>query len=1594
MEHDAGEITAEKLDQKRRENLAYEYLCHLEEAKKWIEACIREELPAIGDLEENLRNGVYLAKLGNFFAPGIASRTKIFDVNQERYRCSGLHFRHIDNINHFLQAMRSVKFPEIFYPETTDIYERKNMPRLVYCIHTLSLYLFRIGKAPQIQDLYGKVQFTDEEISAMSEELKKYGLSIPQFQKIGGLLANELPVDEATLHAAILAVNEALNSEEKSESEVLAVFQNPSAHLFDVRPSLIRNYVTTLQHALELKEEGNLNRSLSDSYVADIYDNMLTQAEIQGHIKSVNLAEIMNQIKEATRKREVKEVMECLQCTNLGLGNVVKENGRYYLDEIKLRCLTDDSNVHLAILQECIDKANTKVSITEEINRSLSNGSVSDVLNCLWALSKVDPSIEIVDQAGPFYKLEMVEVRNEIGTELSYSTIVMGLKTLNHIAKINLAFTMYDEEEFLHLIAAKMAYLEGVQVNCIPDYMQEMCRARQKKIHDREGCPMLRHFEMQKIIDEVNGTQEEEQKRCDQLNRLNLAVESGNDTDLQCILTSEGSLLVEAPLDFHLFRTLLKLSLKAKRDLGSGTEKLTFRDVEGAIVTEKKTSEEFRQVLNFHSQLYYCWTTKDVPLLVSTIKTEWRVSDEVARNSADDVIDNPQMKASLLHFETERGFSVWFDLEKCWHSWEEPFNAHKYFEASDIKSTVSRIVAMNCPSFIKAIVKLQNLWRNKKRSFTLENDKFSQEIAATKIQAWWRGVRALRLYRKYKKIKDREEQLQKEIQDPFVAYKDNVQLIIVIQRAWRRYRARNDLKLLREGTPSLPTLRRFLHLLSLEKKDFEAETHLQNMKSEVVKTIRMNEQLEKDLAAMDTKIGLLVRNQISLQEVVIHGNKVNKQLKQSQKSASQDPHLQSAITLLCHTKAGKEQLNQYEQLFYIIQTQPKYLAKLLFLLPPNKASCFLEETILSIYGYGTEVREEYLFLKLFESALREEIGIRIDKMADIVTNPPLVVRLLVKYGRKGDGLENLRDLLGALLQNVIEDKSPVINTNPVEIYKSWVSQTEYKTGQPMGLPHQVSQEQALRHQEVQKQLNTSIQRLRNETVRFLKRITEAPDNLPYGILYMAKVMKSSLEEKFKDAQEKDILKVIGNLIYYQYINPAIVAPDAYGIIELLPDQLLDIQRRNLGNIAKMLQFASAKKGFGEEAPHLLGLNPFIVECHEVFKVFFKRCCQVETLEEHFGIDRYSEATLLSAPQITIHLQELVEVHQMLYDNVDLVAPSPDDPIRQILKELGPRPELIDFLTETAGQSPTDYSKTEILLSFKPDSNVEDGDMSSLDVERLFLKTKQLLVCVLPCTSGTLLARALRCPATEAEIEEYSRRVIDLDQKNERSQQLGSGMARFNSFLTDFSLPLDKLKERIYRNLKKLEVVGKVSKENGFAAILESLGRDILGYGKQRRSRLIELERLRIAKERLDVKTKSIKDQASYYNQYLQTCLSGLAPPVKKKRGVFQMTLKSHRSIKYTATKLIEKGVLIEIKGLEPLHVKSVIFEIKPLEKEPGKFKISAIYLGVNVEEIELDIQELLQQQYEGATIINLFGKAAININLLLHLLYAKFYPKK
>ena len=56
--------------------------------------------------------------------------------------------------------------------------------------------------------------------------------------------------------------------------------------------------------------------------------------------------------------------------------------------------------------------------------------------------------------------------------------------------------------------------------------------------------------------------------------------------------------------------------------------------------------------------------------------------------------------------------------------------------------------------------------------------------------------------------------------------------------------------------------------------------------------------------------------------------------------------------------------------------------------------------------------------------------------------------------------------------------------------------------------------------------------------------------------YTASQLRQLLHAKFPEAPEDDILKVVGNLLYYRYMNPAIVAPDAFDIVDVGVEQQL------------------------------------------------------------------------------------------------------------------------------------------------------------------------------------------------------------------------------------------------------------------------------------------------------------------------------------------------------------------------------------------------------------------------------------------------------
>lgn len=71
------------------------------------------------------------------------------------------------------------------------------------------------------------------------------------------------------------------------------------------------------------------------------------------------------------------------------------------------------------------------------------------------------------------------------------------------------------------------------------------------------------------------------------------------------------------------------------------------------------------------------------------------------------------------------------------------------------------------------------------------------------------------------------------------------------------------------------------------------------------------------------------------------------------------------------------------------------------------------------------------------------------------------------------------------------------------------------------------------------------------------------------------------------------------------MNPAIVAPDAFDIIEVSAGGALTTeQRRNLGSVAKMLQHAASNKMFLGDNAHLNPINEYLTASYQKFRSDF------------------------------------------------------------------------------------------------------------------------------------------------------------------------------------------------------------------------------------------------------------------------------------------------------------------------------------------------------------------------------------------------------
>lgn len=1620
-------LTAEEMDEQRRQNVAYQYLCRLEEAKRWMEACLKEELPSPVELEESLRNGVLLAKLGHCFAPSVVPLKKIYDVEQLRYQATGLHFRHTDNINFWLSAIAHIGLPSTFFPETTDIYDKKNMPRVVYCIHALSLFLFRLGLAPQIQDLYGKVKFTAEELSNMASELAKYGLQLPAFSKIGGILANELSVDEAAVHAAVLAINEAV--ERGVVEDTLAALQNPNALLGNLREPLAPIYQELLAQAKLEKAANARNHFLQDDRESqDIYDFYLTQAEIQGNINHVNVHGALEVVDDALERQSPEALLKALQDPALALRGVRRDFADWYLEqlssdreqkaqELGLVELLDKEEVQagVAAANRKGEQEQARLQAVRRINRAIQRGAAADTARELMCPEAQLP--RVYPCAAALYQRELAVLQRQQQGELGQEELFVAVEMLSAVVLINQALEAKDTSGFWSSLGSPATGLAEVEAENAQRYFDALVKLRQ--VRGVDGA-FLSWNDLQATVSQVNAQVQEETDQVLAVSLINEALDqdSPEKTLSALLLPTAGLDSVSLPVAPRYHLLLVAAKRQKAQATGDPGAVLWLEEIrQGVVRANQDTDTAQRMALG-------------VAAINQAIKEGKAAQTErVLRNPSvglrgvvPDCADgyqralegavakkrHPGDTAFWVQHDMKDGTAYYFHLQTFQGAWERPRDCRlntAHLTREEIQSAITKVTAAHDRQQLwKANVGLVIRLQARLRGF-LVRQKFAARShflrtwlpAVVKIQAHWRGHRQRRSYlERLQYLKANVDAVikiqawarmwaaRRQYLRRLRYFQKHVDSVVKIQAFFRARKARDDYRMLVHAAhPPLSVVRRFAHLLNQSQQDFSAEAELLQLQEEVVRKIRSNQQLEQDLNLMDIKIGLLVRNRITLQEVVSHCKKLTKKNKEQ---LSDMMVLDKQKGLKSLSKEKRQKLEAYQHLFYLLQTQPIYLAKLIFQMPQNRTTKFMEAVIFSLYNYASNRREAYLLLQLFKTALQEEIKSKVEQPQDVVTGNPTVVRLVVRFYRNERGQSALREILGKVIQDVLEDKTLSVHTDPVHLYKTWINQTEAQTGQRSQLPYDVTPEQALSHPEVQRRLDISLRNLLAMTDKFLGAIISSVDQIPYGMRYVAKVLKTTLAEKFPDATETEVYKVVGNLLYYRFLNPAVVAPDAFDIVAMAAGGALAApQRHALGAVAQLLQHAAAGKAFSGENGHLRVLNDYLEETHHKFRKFVGRACQVPEPEERFAMDEYSDMVAVAKPMVYITVGELVNTHRLLLEHQDWIAPDHRDPLHELLEDLGELPTVPDLIGENiAADGYMDLSKLEVSLTLTNKFEGLEADADDTSARSLLLSTKQMLADIIQFHPGDSLTEILSLSAPRE--QEVAHKWL-MCRRQACEAQTPEPLRRHRSLTAHSLLPLAEKQRRVLRNLRRLEGLGLVSARDGYQGLVDELAKDIRNQRRHRQRRKAELVKLQATVQGLNAKTTFYEEQGDYYSQYIRACLGHLAPSSKSaSKG------KKQPSLHYTAAQLLEKGVLVEIEDLPASHFRNVIFDITPGD-EAGKFEVSAKFLGVDMERFQLHYQDLLQLQYEGVAIMKLFNKAKVNVNLLIFLLNKKFLRK-
>ncbi|KAL1597730.1 iqgap-related protein [Paraconiothyrium brasiliense] len=1456
------------MDQQRQFLQAYEYLCHIGEAKEWIEDIIHKDIPPIVELEEALRDGVTLAEV----VESIQGRAlRIF-------RDPKLQWRHSNNYAHFFKFLSDIELPDLFRFELVDLYEKKNIPKVIHCIHALSWLLFRKGMVDfRIGNLVGKLQFEDHELEATQKGLDKSGVSMPNFAGMSAKFAVE-PEPEP----------EPVESEEDR-----------------IDRELSENEVTILD--LQAQIRGALVRIRLGNMMQHLWDNEELIVDLQSRIRGDWARQI------AYYRMDMRRFAINLQSAARGflIRSRLRGEEEYWLNK----------QTQVLLVQNLFRgrKARAEVQYTKSKIQRQENGIREFQAAIRGALQRM----RVCDR----YE----QTRDAEPVVLQIQSMIRGA-LLRHQVDRDYAELKENENQIIDLQALSRAR-----------FIRQIMRADQENLRHQES--MI--------------------------------------TQLQAM--ARGSL--------------------ARKQNAEVQENLVSTDVNWSDLQSKARGNSLRSFLAQQQEELQAKLPQIIDLQAVARGSQLRV--EVA-NTLAQLNDQEPIVASLQSYM--RGF----------------LSRQRHF--SDLKALQAQIpTTLDLQSACRGFIQRQRTYET---LCALNNE----EAQIIQLQAQARAMN-LRMHigtilAQVEEHEDAIVELQSlargmMVRQKFVEkkkfYKENMEKVIKIQSFVRGRQQGEAYKSLTSGkNPPVSTVKNFVHLLNDSDIDFDEEIEFERLRKTVVQHVRQNELAEQYIDQLDIKIALLVKNKITLDEVVKHqkhfGGHVGTLLS-SKDISSKDPFDLKALN-----KNSRRKLEHYQELFFVLQTQPQYMARLFKRLREqglaDKDTKRIEQLTMSLFGLAQKRREEYYLLKLMSRSLKEDVD-GCATLQEFVRSNFFWNKLFNSYVRSPRDRKFLKDLFGPLIkENIIDNEHLDLESDPMQIYRSSINNEELSTGQRSRRDPNVSRDQAIKDPETREMFIHHLQDLRDIADQFFSIVEEVLHRMPFGVRYLAQQMFEELRQKFPYEAQEQLLQIVGHWVWKSYMQPALLQPQHWGVVDR---GLSPLMNRNLGEVAKVLGQVAAGRLFGGENIYLQPLNSYITEAIDRLQDVWSNLINVRDAEAHFEIDEFNDLFARVKPTLYIKLADIFAIHNLVVDDLPTLCPSQDDPLREVIRELGSAKNNENELLHV--------SSTEITLTLNPKFHEQEDPEA--DIKALFMETKRYILYIIRIQNGANLTEIMCKPVTPDDEDRWDALVRDeiAAQMKGRNRKLRSSAA--STYTTDMTsttvhdLDYPSLKRCALENILQLQRAGRISPHNHYQDLLNAIAVDIRTKHRRRIQRTKELEGVKSTLGALDDKAHFLESQLKSYNDYIEQAMVTLQNKRGKKKFLLPFTRQYNHmrelqrsgreyrfgSFKYSARNLADKGILVSWNGFPErswerldITISSNSIGIFEIQGSQGSMMIPGAFA-------EVPLDGLLQAQFDNHQFMNLFcgenatsahgrkksegtggeGVARVNVNLFLHLIFKKFY---